>query len=170
MAKALLEHDPKVKRLVKNLFEQPVYRDDGTLDRKALARIIFTDDAAKAKIEKIVHPAVIEKIKMDIAAMKDRGSPRMMFVESALIYEAKFDDIFDFVILVDADHKIADERTQSRDNMSPQDIADRRRAQISDDKKASLADFTIHNNGSLEELRMRCAFIYKLILQMANSR
>jgi dephospho-CoA kinase len=170
LAKELEENDPAVKRRIIAQFGAEMYTPEGKLNKKAVAKLIFSDDAAKEKLNAIVHPVVIEAIQKQVADFKKlTGPPPFIFIESALIYEAGMLEMFDYVIFVDAPMETAIERVMKREGASRNDVIDRQKAQWPPEDKISDADFVIKNNGDLKSLEAHCKFIYTLLLSLSQS-
>jgi len=87
----------------------------------------------------------------------------MVFVESALIFEAELEEQFDFIVAVIADVQIAMERVVKRDGADRASVERRMRAQLPPEEKSDLADFTIRNNGSMEDLQKSTAAILTIL-------
>jgi len=142
-------------------FGPAVLREDGTLDRSALARLAFTDGRVD-ELNKIVHPATISRQEEMVAEIYDTDPKAVVIVESALIFETKHSkgwrQRFDKIILVRASEeaKISRfiERSGRGDVVALKAEAKRRLAQmIPDDQKTVMSDFVVLNDGTLERLR-----------------
>ena len=165
IAKELTNSDAKVKRRIVQEFGPEMYKPDGTLDRKAMAKLIFSDESAKEKINAIVHPVVIDHIAKLIATAKKAAVPSMLFIESALIYEAEIDEMFDYVILVVSEDNSRIDRVMKRDSVTRNEVLQRQAAQSPADKFREDADFVIENNRDLQQLKSNCTFIYSILCQ-----
>jgi dephospho-CoA kinase len=104
-------------------FGDPVRAGDGSLDRAALAAIVFTDPAALAALEAIVHPAVRPRI-LEALAAADRGDTEVVVLEAIKLIESGYAPMLDEVWLVTCDPTEQRRRLIGR-GMDPQD-ADRR--------------------------------------------
>ncbi len=144
--------DPASRALVKVLdrFGDAVRAPDGSLDREALAQIVFGDDAARRDLEAIVHPEVARLFQEGIDPY--RGTDRIVVYSVPLLVESGLDRAFDVVITVSAGEAVRAARL-SRDRGMPDDAArGRMRAQARDAEREAVADFVIRNDGSREEL------------------
>lgn len=161
LAKTLLADDEEIKEKIIKTFGQEAYSEDGKPDVKYLAEKVFIDPEKVKKINNIIHPATIKKIEslMD-ETLKDKD---LVFVESALIYEAGMEDLFDYIIAVTAEDDIRFKRIMERDNISKEEIERRMQHQLSEKYKKDSADFSIDNNGSVEELNGKTDFLLNLI-------
>ena len=102
----------------------PAYRrEDGSLDRAALGRLVFTDPAALRDLESIVHPAVRPRIEGAVAAAESAAAPAVV-VEAIKLVEAGYAASCDEVWLVTCD--AADQRRRLIERGSPPDEADQR--------------------------------------------
>ena len=83
---------------------------------------------------------------------EEKGEP-LVFIESALIYEAELEEGFDYVIVVDSREENAIKRITKRTGMTEELARLRMKLQNSQQEKTSLADFVIENNGTIEDLK-----------------
>lgn len=166
LAKFVMNNDNKVKSSLINEFGEEIYFPNGELNSKRLSDIVFDTFAEKnpklTKLNKIVHPPTIEKMMNEIEYLLEKGE-ELIFVESALIYEAGLDDGFDFVILIVADEEVRIQRTSARLKLSSEEIRKRDSQQISTEIKKGLADFVVENNGDIEQLHKSIDFVISII-------
>lgn len=167
VAKEILLNDSKVKELIIKEFGSDAYNSKG-INTKYLAEKVFNDESKVKQINNIVHPVTIDKINSLIAEYFNKHN--IVFVEAALIYEADMEEMFQYIILVYADEDIRLQRAAQRDNVSVEDIRLRQMHQIPDENKKGWADFTIKNNGTLEELYSRTDFVLSLLANISNEQ
>ena len=165
IAKDLMQNDESIKnRLIKTFGEQSYF--NGKLNAKFLAENVFYDKAKLEKITSIIHPPTLKFLdnkSNEILKKKD-----LVFIESALVYEAKFTDMFDYVILVYADEKTRIDRTLQRDKIPAEQIKRRMQFQLPDENKKDNADFVIENNSTIEELKLRTKFVLNLLTSLSK--
>lgn len=125
---------------------------EGTIDRGALARIVFHDRAARADLEAIVHPAVGVVVAERIAA--HAGGDDVLVLDVPLLAEAGGRRRYpvDGVLVVDAPEELVLARLTGLRGMGEEDARARVAAQASRAERLQLADFVILNVGTLEEL------------------
>jgi len=159
IAKNIIQNDIEVASKIKKEFGDETFQNN-QLNAKYLANIVFNNEEKLKKLNSIVHPATINKISEEIK--KYQISEKIIFVEAALIFEAKMEELFDFILLVTADDEIRIERVSKRDQISKDDISNRIANQIPEKIKKSQSDFIIENNKSLEELKSKSEFFLKI--------
>lgn len=135
--------------LVRARFGPSVIRDDGTLDRPALAAIVFTDAAARADLESIVHPEVYRRIG-EWFANRPSGT-RIAIADIPLLYETGRHRRFDRVIVAACSPQQQLERLMARDAMTEDEARRRLAAQWPIDRKRAQADLVIDTSGNLAE-------------------
>jgi dephospho-CoA kinase len=108
-------------------FGERVQATDGTLDRAALARVVFSDSAALATLESIVHPAVRPRIIEMVEAAEADGAPAVV-IEAIKLVEGGLADACDEVWLVTCDPDAQRERLAAR-GADPYDATSRVAAQ-----------------------------------------
>ena len=98
----------------------------------------------------ILHPQVVQKI--DSLIEEKYKDKKIVFIESALIYEANIENKFDYVVLVTADFNIRLKRTVGNGKFTEDDFINRDKNQIPQEEKEKRADFIFSNNGSKKDL------------------
>ena len=124
---------------------------DGTLDRKALAAIVFADDAKRKRLNAILHPRITALTLARAADLGDRGEPLACY-EAALLVENGVADAFRPLVVVSAPEEVQVARAVLRDGATENEARARIRAQMPLAAKVTLADVVIDNTGSLEDL------------------
>jgi len=162
IAKNLSDTDKAVKARIRHIAGADVYLPDGALNRKALAKKIFSDDNLLKRINEAVHPSVIQYIEREKEKIAKAGKVTLTFVESALVYESRIEKLFDYIIDIHANENTALQRT----SLSKDEFLQRSKAQIAPEKKMVKADFVIHNDGSREEFESRCKFVYSILSRL----
>ncbi len=127
---------------------------DGELDREAVAKIVFSDSAAREKLNAIVHPRIGMLTAQRAAEISARGEPLACY-EAALLVERGVADNFRPLVVVSATFEAQVERAMKRDSASKADVEKRIAAQMSLELKLKAADIVIDNSGSLETLLQR---------------
>lgn len=122
---------------------------DGSLDREALAAIVFADRSARDDLGAIVHPEVRRLgAEREAAAEADR----IVIHDVPLLFEGGFYRTCDANVLVVADEETRMGRVVARSGISPEDVRRRMAAQIDPDRARELADYTIDNDGTIDAL------------------
>ena len=148
-AKCLYDEVPGLAERVDAALGGGLLDASGKLDRKALARVVFSSSDALRRLEAIIHPEVLK----DFLRWRDGHEDVPVFMESAIAASSPlFKDLFDAIVYVDAPEQVRLERACSRDSARPEAVLERIRKQ---DFGSLAPDFVILNDGTLEELRAR---------------
>jgi dephospho-CoA kinase len=132
-------------------FGPAVLAPDGTLDRQALADLVFADPAALADLNAIVHPVVRAAIADRLAAL-DGGPAPLVVLEIPLLVESGRSYGASAVIVVDCPEEVAVRRLVEGRGMDEADARRRMAAQASRADRLAAADLVIDNSGSRDEL------------------
>ncbi|HOI30820.1 MAG TPA: dephospho-CoA kinase [Melioribacteraceae bacterium] len=166
VAKELMATDQKILgRIVKTFGKESVA--GGKLNTHYLAGKVFNNKKNVELINSIVHPPVIRKINEMIES--EFAKSKIVFVESALIFEAKIKDMFDYVVLIYTAKDLRIKRVIKRDKTNESDIISRMTYQIDDELKRDKVDFILENNSTLAELKIKVSFLLKLLNSIASS-
>jgi dephospho-CoA kinase len=142
-------------------FGPEVVAEDGTLDRPALGRLVFGDEARRRRLEGIIHPRVRARA-IEMATSAPDGA--VVVNDVPLLVEAGLAGTYEAVIVVFADEQTRMERLMQTRGMSEQEARARIAAQASDEQRHAVADFEIVNEGSLEELRSKVDELWPRLL------
>ncbi|MGB9768602.1 MAG: dephospho-CoA kinase [Dictyoglomus sp.] len=158
-----LQRDPYYLEKIREIFGDKVF-EEGQLNRKKLAEIIFSDDKERKKLENLLHPPVLTEIKKRLEDFKDK---EIVAVEVPLLFEVGIENWFDEIWVVYAPFEIQLERIIKRDNISQEEAIKRIKAQIPIEEKVKKADFVIYNDKDLEstknQIKNRILSIYRMI-------
>jgi dephospho-CoA kinase len=134
---------------IKERFGDDVIATDGTLDRPALGQIVFGDDAARADLEAITHPAIFE---LAVAMESTVPEDGVVVHDHPLLVEIGMAGSCDLVIVVDAPEDVQVERLVELRGMSEHDARARMAAQASREERRAAADVVLENTGSIADL------------------
>ncbi|MBN2265529.1 MAG: dephospho-CoA kinase [Candidatus Aminicenantes bacterium] len=130
-------------------FGRSILRADGTIDRAALGRIVFSDPEARRALEGIVHPLVLADREKTARRLERQGRARVFVVEAALTIEAGYAGHFDRVVVVHCRQADQIKRLRERDGISRAAALRKIGAQMPMKEKLKHADYAIDASGSL---------------------
>jgi dephospho-CoA kinase len=162
LAKEVVEPGkPALEELVK-AFGAEILKDDKSLDRRRMLDVILTDADARRLVEKIIHPHVFKRMDQMLQQLAASGN-NVVIVEVPLLFEAGWQDLFDYIITVLAPEPICTKRLAERKKMSI-DMASRWMAtQISQEVKAKRSDYVVHNNAGLDGLQIQVDHLSRVL-------
>ena len=149
---------------VVNLFGNDVLQKDGSVDKRAIARIVFNDAQALKKLNALIHPRVWDDFRLFAESHTDR--PYVIF-ESAITYEYGFDKMVDKVICVYLEKEERLRRLELRDKVSRTELEARMRNQWEAEEKMMRADFVILNYEGNPRKR-QVAFVHNKLVDMCD--
>jgi len=152
IARKIVEQGSSVLAEMVKHFGQQILQLDGTLDRKKMAEIAFSDPTQKRILDKITHGAILDHIAKQIEILRVSQNPSLIFVDAALLIETGLYQMMDEVWLITAHEAIRIQRVAKRDNMDVEQVKQRIRMQMTDEQKASHSLRIIDNSGTKEEL------------------
>lgn len=146
-------------------FGESVVQADGTLNRRALRDIVFSDEQARRDLEAITHPAIGEELRRQINASRSAYT----VLVSPLLLEGSQKTMANRVLVIDAMPELQVQRTVGRDSVPETQVEAIMRAQLDRQRRLAMADDVVTNNGSLEELHEQLAITHQHYLQLAQS-
>ena len=142
-AKRLTVSDAGIRGELIALLGEEVYKD-GLLNKPLLASYLFSNPVHVLQINSIIHP----RVRKDFTVWVERQEKcEIVGMESAILYEAGFQDTVDAVIMVYAPVELRIQRAMYRDGASEEQVRARIAAQMDDEEKRRRADFTVVNDG-----------------------
>jgi dephospho-CoA kinase len=138
---------------VVDAFGPAVRGADGALDRPAMARLVFSDEPARRRLEAIIHPLVREAARRLEAEASDHDPDAVVVHVIPLLVETGQVDAYDVVVVVDVDVDTQIARLVAERGMDPREARGRIDAQASREARLAAADEVIHNTRSLADLQ-----------------
>jgi dephospho-CoA kinase len=150
---------PEVIEEIKKEFGIQVIKD-GQVDRQVLGRLVFNDETARRKLNKIIHPGVIRNMKDEIKRRKG-----LVFLDIPLLYEENLEELVDKIIVVYTRFETQLHRLMERDGIDEEYARRKIATQMDIETKKERADFVIDNENNLEQTY---AQIEKIIRRLEN--
>lgn len=165
LARALTAPGTEGHAAVLARFGPPVTAGNGTLDRKALASVVFNDPAQLADLEGITHPLVTHELEQRLAVL---GHEPFVVIELPLLDEESRRRLgIDIVILVETDSEVAVQRAAQR-GLGPDDVRARQRNQPDEAERRAMADKVLHNNTSMSQLAAAVDELWPFLVERAE--
>lgn len=139
--------EPALDRLVEE-FGPGILREDGSLNRGALAQIAFGDAAAAARLNQIMHPAIRAESERRIADAVREGASVVVY-DMPLLVETGQQDVVDRVVVVDVPEEVQLERAVGSRGLDEADVRRRIALQASREERLGCADGVIDNSGDV---------------------
>ncbi len=160
IGREVVEERPEVLSRLVETFGRSILGEDGALDRRGLAGIVFSDPGNLDKLNRIVHPYLIQEIRRRVADLEMTGFAGVVVADAALIYEWNLVEMFDAIVVVSSDQEARLSRIRARDSLGADEALARVRSQIPQEHKIARADFHIENDGSLQELEAKADAVW----------
>jgi len=154
----LLHKDKTVIAKVTALFGQNVLGENGEINRKKVAGIVFGDKNKLTQLEKILHPEVKNEVDRFFEAHK---SKKIVAVSVPQLYETGWEVYFDRVLLVTSDENTRLKRLMARNNISQEEAEIRIKSQLSQEEKLKKADFSAENSSTQENFFLQLEEIWE---------
>jgi len=148
-------------------FGSSVLRADGALDRAAMRRLAFTDPAAKARLEAILHPMIRRASETRCRLAADSDSPYVLLVVPLLVESGAFRPVVDRVLVVDCDEAAQISRVMARSALSTDEARAIMATQASRVQRLAAADDVVTNNEDIANLSAQIARLHALYLDLA---
>ena len=167
----ITDGDPVVRAALTAEYGPDVYRSDGTLDRRRVAAKVFHDPAALTRLNLLVHPRILERLRAGINAATREGFTGALVVDAALMLDWGFERECDAVLAVIAPPAVQVARLMSARGWSEADARQRLERTRSNEAFARLADEVIVNDrGEAEAADAARGVLARLLERRAGAR
>ena len=143
-SKRLTVQDATIRQQLIDWVGPSVYLVDGSLNKPYFASCVFSSSVNASKANAIIHP-VVKRDFLEWAERQEQAGHQLCAIESAILYEAKFEDVVEAVIMVSASLDTRIQRTMQRDGASYEVVMERIKRQMDDAEKIQKADFVVYN-------------------------
>lgn len=143
-----------------NAFGREILLPDGSINRRRLAEIVFSDNEKRQLLNSIVHPKVRTE---EIRLLRAHHADDIVVLMVPLLLENRMQSMVDRVVVVTVDEASRRRRLFERSGMNADEVEKRLAAQMPDDVKVKLANYVIDNSGTLEETRRQVEGVLKRV-------
>ena len=163
-AKKITKFHPEAISGLKKICGDEIYQN-GVLDKKRLASIIFSDKTILKQVNDLIHPLVTAEF---LKLSEERSSQPYVIEEAAIMFESGANELMDSIVSVTAPEQLRIERVVKRDGTSVEQVKDRMKNQIEESERIDRSDYVI-NNDEIEMLLPQIIKIHEDIVKRANS-
>ncbi len=153
-------------REILDAFGREVQDEQGRLDRAALRRLVFSDEAARRRLENILHPRIRERMEERLAQVVD--APYAILV-IPLLLETRQQDLVDRILVVDADPQAQIRRVCARDGVDEAQVRAIMAVQVDRETRLGVADDLIVNDDDLQALYQQVDALHRRYLRLAEA-
>jgi len=149
LARRVVEPGSPALTAIIEQFGSEFLRADGTLDREKLGKHVFRDDAARARLNAIVHPAVRELSARLIAKAEAEDPSAVVVYDVPLLVEASVDHPFDLIVVTNAPRRTQVKRLVEERGLDLLQAEARVDAQVDNTARLAIADVVIDTDGTI---------------------
>jgi len=163
----ITEKGSKALERISEIFGRDMILPDGSLDRKKLASVVFSDREKLKLLEEVTTKEVVAVISEKLQRLREEKTEELVFVDAPLLFESGADRLTDLVFTVDADLEVRIQRVMERDKAERQQVEERIASQMSSAERAARSAEVIDNSKGKEELRRQ---VEELLIKYAESK
>jgi len=159
------------------VFGEEILQEDGSLDRKKLGDMVFSDTEKKKILDSLMHTEILELIRERIHQFREKAESaaesavdpeystrsKVIFIDAPLLFETGLDKSVSEIWVIDVDDETRIRRIMERDGLKREEILNRIRSQMTRDEKNSRADVILDNTGDQEALYRQIERLLKKI-------
>ncbi len=162
IAHALVKPNSPLLYDITSLFGKQILLHDGSLNRKALAHIVFSNKQKKQQLESILHP----KIRQEINRKLNELSAPYVIIVIPLLIETQQQKNYDHIIVIDCTQQQQIERTMKRDNRELNEVLTIINSQVSREQRLAIANDIIDNSSSIASLKPVIKKLHEKLLSL----
>lgn len=151
---------------IRETFGNAFLADNGSLDRKKMRNLVFSDFKSKVKLEKILHPLILSEV---VQLVKKAQSPYIVVVIPLLLETKDYDDLIDRILVIDCEEQQQISRTMERSQLSEQFVKAVMATQITRKDRLQRADDVIYNDRDIESLKVHVARMHSKYMIMSGN-
>ena len=151
---------------IRDAFGPAYLAADGSLERAKMRQLVFSDPAAKAKLEAILHPLIRERARARIAAAQQ---PYVIVVVPLLVETDAYRDLIERILVVDCREELQVARAMQRSQLKESEVRAILAAQLPRTERLGRADDVVDNNGDIEALRQQIQKLHAKYLAFAQA-
>ena len=165
IAHRLIEPNTPAWRRIKGCFGSGILRKDGTINRRALAKGVFSERRRLDKLCGIIHPLVYKEVEKKVRQIKRSNAEAIVVLDAPLLLESGGRWKVDKLVVVTARRDVQIKRAMGKFGLTRKEALQRIKAQMPLSEKEKAADFVIDNKGSLSATEKQAVEIWKRLVR-----
>lgn len=149
VARSVVEKGTKCLAEIQDLFGREVINEEGCLDRKALASIVFSDSRKLEMLNTITYPYITGEI-LELIRMHSARGEKLILLDAPTLFESRADDFCEIIISVVSEPELRRERIICRDKLTAKQAERRMNSQLDEEFFVKHSDYIIANNSTIE--------------------
>lgn len=145
---------------IREVFGDFVFTPDGMLNREVLAEIVFQSDEERRKLNDVMHPLIMRRVKEKIEVCRKMGA-LVVILDVPLLFEVGVDELADVTICASSPQEVQIRRLRTRSGLNEEQSMRRIHSQMPLAEKEKLADMVINTDCSEQELRHQVQKLYQ---------
>lgn len=150
LAREVVEPGEEAYEKIVETFGKDILKNDQTLNRKKLGKIIFSDEKKRKQLNQITHPIIRKEMQRQKDVYIQQGE-KCVILDIPLLFENNLTKEVDYTVVVYTTKETQLKRLMKRDCLTEEEAKQRINAQMSIEKKRKRADYLIDNNGTKKE-------------------
>ena len=163
IGKAVVEKNRRILKELVRTFGHEILNKKGGLNRRRLGEIAFASQKSKEKLNRMVHPYLLNELRRKIEGLGKKHHRGMVVIDAALIVEWGLQKELDYLIFVQSKREDKIKRLREMKGYSRREALDRINSQLPETTKRKLADFIIKNDKGLTELKEKANRVWEKI-------
>ncbi|WOV83194.1 dephospho-CoA kinase [Sporosarcina jeotgali] len=160
IARLVVEPGSPVLKEIESVFGADVIKEDGSMDRAKMGKLIFDDNRKREQLNTIIHPAIRKELIAQKEAQIAAGAETVI-LDIPLLFENNLHEYVEKILVVSVTPEVQKERLMSRNQFSEQEAESRIASQLPIEIKEQGADAVIDNNGELAETEQQVVDVLK---------
>lgn len=164
ISRSLTADDGAALPELRRIFGDGIFNDDGSLNRRALGDLVFSDVASKRALEGVIHPLVQRQVMDEIAAASAAGIP-VTILDVPLLFETGMDVLCDETWTMSVPPEVQVRRVQARDGMTEEQARARIAGQLPMEERNARANKVINSDRPVEKTQVELNALYMQLLR-----
>jgi dephospho-CoA kinase len=160
IGRQVVDESPNLRAKLSRAFGEGIVGKDGRLIRKRLAELAFMDDRSKKRLNDLVHPFLLRRLRHLVRSLSKQRRP--IVIDAALLLDWRMEREVDAVIVISASRRVRLSRLTRR-GLSRRDALARERAQLPLSIYRAKADYILSNSGTKRELRAKLRDVWLML-------